>query len=220
MGMEATPVEQLERDWGAQWRPDARMRQWLSRRKVVWDRLREIVDAGQTPDAAVDQLRKGKSLHQLGKQLKQPSSLKNPPTFLNGLPSLKRHLYCILLPCNGSYHIDVDTGLQIENDRWGPEWVELDLDTQPMIRLAPPPEREYPDLKTAKDSVQQRAMEHRYAVHNQRSKTRKSGGVYKVFLQCDRAARYLDRCLHSADHLLSPHQKRWRTGTRKTNCPL
>jgi transcriptional activator of glycolytic enzymes GCR1 len=68
------PVEQLERDWGAQWRPDARMRQWFSRRKVIWDRLREIVDAGQTPDAAVDQLeklRKGKSLHQLSKQLKQ-----------------------------------------------------------------------------------------------------------------------------------------------------
>jgi hypothetical protein len=68
------PVEQLEREWGAQWRPDARMRQWFSRRKVIWDRLREIVDAGQTPDAAVDQLeklRKGKSLHQLGKQLKQ-----------------------------------------------------------------------------------------------------------------------------------------------------
>ena len=68
------PVEQLERDWGAQWRPEARMRQWFSRRKVIWDRLREIVNAGQTPDAAVDQLeqiRKGKSLHQLGKLLKQ-----------------------------------------------------------------------------------------------------------------------------------------------------
>jgi Transcriptional activator of glycolytic enzymes len=69
------PVEQLERDWGAQWRPEARMRQWFSRRKVIWDRLREIIDAGQTPDAAIDQLeqiRKGKSLHQLGKLLKQP----------------------------------------------------------------------------------------------------------------------------------------------------
>ncbi|KAN0066916.1 hypothetical protein V8E54_014974 [Elaphomyces granulatus] len=68
------PVEQLERDWRAQWRPEARMRQWFSRRKVIWDRLREIVNAGQTPDAAVDQLkqiRKGKSLHQLGKLLKQ-----------------------------------------------------------------------------------------------------------------------------------------------------
>ena len=68
------PVEQLERDWGARWRPEARMRQWFSRRKVIWDRLREIVNAGQTPDAAVDQLeqiRKGKSLHQLGKLLKQ-----------------------------------------------------------------------------------------------------------------------------------------------------
>jgi len=46
----------------------------FSRRKVIWDRLREIVDAGQTPDAAADQLeqiRKSKSLHQLGKQLKQ-----------------------------------------------------------------------------------------------------------------------------------------------------
>ena len=67
-------MEQLEREWGAQWRPDARMRQWFSRRKVIWDRLQEIVDAGQTPDAAVDELekiRKGKSLHQLGKLLKQ-----------------------------------------------------------------------------------------------------------------------------------------------------
>ncbi|KAN0066796.1 hypothetical protein V8E54_015085 [Elaphomyces granulatus] len=45
------PVEQLERDWGARWRPEARMRQWFSRRKVIWDRLREIVNAGQTPDA-------------------------------------------------------------------------------------------------------------------------------------------------------------------------
>ena len=67
-------MEQLERDWGAQWRPDARMRQWFSRRKVIWDRLREIVEAGHTPDAAVDQLenlREGKSLHQLVKLLKQ-----------------------------------------------------------------------------------------------------------------------------------------------------
>ena len=111
--------------------------------------------------------------------------------------------------------IDTDTGPQIENDRWGLEWTELD--TQPMIRLAPPPEREYPDLKMAKDSVQQWAMEHRYAIRTQRSKTRKSGGIYKVFLQCDRAGQYLDPRPHSVDH---PHKKRRLTGTRKTNCPF
>src|SRR5467141_5262493 len=82
--------------------------------------------------------------------------------------------------------IDVDAG---ENDRWGPEWVELDLDTQPMVRLAPSPEREYPDLKTAKDLVQQWAMEHRYAV---RSGVRR-GRAGEFTRCCDRAGRYLDR---------------------------
>ena len=139
--------------------------------------------------------------------------------------TLKRHLYCILLLCNGSYRpvrrpfyacndrdqaeslpsnpnhvdIDVDAGLQMENDRWGPEWVELDLDTQPMIRLAPPPEREYPDLKTAKDSVQQWAMEHRYAV---RSGVRR--GRAGEFTRCFCNATVPDGIWIDVDHPLSP----------------
>jgi len=67
-------VEKLEKDWGTRWRPDARMRKWFSRRKVIWDRLREIVAAGHTSDDAVRQLedlRKGKSLNQLVNLLQQ-----------------------------------------------------------------------------------------------------------------------------------------------------
>ena len=61
-----------------------------------------------------------------------------------------------------------------------------------------------------------------YAMRTQRSKTRKSGGVYKVFLQCDRAGQYLDRRRHPVDQLLAlaPHKKRRRNGTQKTNCPF
>jgi hypothetical protein len=92
------------------------------------------------------------------------------------------------LPSNPNHvDIDVDAG---ENDRWGLEWVELDLDTQPMIRLAPPPEREYPDLKTAKDSVQQWAMEHRYAVRTQWSIIRR--GRAGEFTRCFCNATVLD----------------------------
>jgi Transcriptional activator of glycolytic enzymes len=66
------PVERLEAEWGARWRPDARMRKWFSRRKVIWDRLKELIVAGQTAGDAVGQLerlRNGRSLSQLVKLL-------------------------------------------------------------------------------------------------------------------------------------------------------
>jgi Transcriptional activator of glycolytic enzymes len=72
------PVEELERDWGTRWRSEARMRQWFSRRKVIWDRLQEIIKAGHTAGDAVRQLEKlrknnpkGTSLNQLVKLLQR-----------------------------------------------------------------------------------------------------------------------------------------------------
>jgi hypothetical protein len=67
-------VEKLEKDWGARWRSDARMRKWFSRRKVIWDRLREIIAAGYTTGDAVrqlEELRNEKSLNQLVNLLQQ-----------------------------------------------------------------------------------------------------------------------------------------------------
>jgi Transcriptional activator of glycolytic enzymes len=65
-------VERLEAEWGARWRPDARMRKWFSRRKVIWDRLGELIATGHTAGDAVDlleSLRNGRSLNQLVKLL-------------------------------------------------------------------------------------------------------------------------------------------------------
>jgi hypothetical protein len=50
------------------------MRKWFSRRKVIWDRLREIIAAGYTTGDAVrqlEELRNEKSLNQLVNLLQQ-----------------------------------------------------------------------------------------------------------------------------------------------------
>jgi Transcriptional activator of glycolytic enzymes len=71
-------VEELERDWGDRWRSDARMHRWFLRRKVIWDRLREMITAGHSAGDAVRQLEelrktnfKGTSLNQLVKLLQR-----------------------------------------------------------------------------------------------------------------------------------------------------
>ncbi len=67
-------VEQLESSWGAAWRPEAKQRVAFSRRKVIWDEINRLIQAGLTQDNAVAQvetLRSGKSLYKLVLLLQQ-----------------------------------------------------------------------------------------------------------------------------------------------------
>ncbi len=67
-------VEQLESSWGAAWRPEAKQRVAFCRRKVVWDEVGRLIQAGLTQNDAVAQLealRSGKSLYKLALLLQQ-----------------------------------------------------------------------------------------------------------------------------------------------------
>ena len=67
-------VEQLESSWGAAWRPEAKQRVAFCRRKVVWDEVSRLIQAGLTQSNAVAQLealRGGKSLYKLALLLQQ-----------------------------------------------------------------------------------------------------------------------------------------------------
>ena len=67
-------VEQLESSWGAAWRPEAKQRVAFCRRKVVWDEVNRLIQAGLTQNDAVAQLeglRGGKSLYKLALLLQQ-----------------------------------------------------------------------------------------------------------------------------------------------------
>ncbi|KAK9376442.1 uncharacterized protein V1513DRAFT_245649, partial [Lipomyces chichibuensis] len=84
----------------------------------------------------------------------------------------------------------------------------------PAPSMPPPPETVYPDLDTAKKSIQAWARMHGYAIRTQRSKARKNGDISKVFLQCDRGGQYTSR------HHDESTRQRHLTGSCKTNCPF
>jgi hypothetical protein len=67
-------VELLESCWGAAWRPEAKQRVAFCRRKVIWDEVNRLLQAGLTQNDAIAQLealRSGKSLYKLGLLLQQ-----------------------------------------------------------------------------------------------------------------------------------------------------
>ncbi|KAL8367098.1 hypothetical protein RB595_000418 [Gaeumannomyces hyphopodioides] len=46
-------IEAIEKHWGSRWRPDAKGRTWFSRRKIIWDKIREYMHDGLDEEAAV-----------------------------------------------------------------------------------------------------------------------------------------------------------------------
>ncbi|KAI1821459.1 transcriptional activator of glycolytic enzymes-domain-containing protein [Xylaria intraflava] len=72
-GMDGQPaIEQLDATWGSRWRPEPRGRTWYSRRKVIWDKIREFTAEGMDEDAAVqevEKLRDGGTINKLIRML-------------------------------------------------------------------------------------------------------------------------------------------------------
>lgn len=61
-------VEALDAQWGSRWRPEPRGRTWYSRRKVIWDKIKEYIAEGMEEDEAVrevEKLRDGGTVNKL-----------------------------------------------------------------------------------------------------------------------------------------------------------
>ena len=74
-GMDGQPaIEKLDEAWGSRWRPEPRGRTWYSRRKVIWDKIKEHIEAGMAEDEAVrevERLRDGGTINKLIRLLQE-----------------------------------------------------------------------------------------------------------------------------------------------------
>ncbi|KAI0377317.1 transcriptional activator of glycolytic enzymes-domain-containing protein [Hypomontagnella monticulosa] len=72
-GMDGQPaIEELDATWGSRWRPEPRGRTWYSRRKVIWDKIKEYMAEGLDEDDAVrevEKLRDGNTINKLIRML-------------------------------------------------------------------------------------------------------------------------------------------------------
>ncbi|KAI1373158.1 transcriptional activator of glycolytic enzymes-domain-containing protein [Hypoxylon crocopeplum] len=72
-GMDGQPaIEDLDATWGSRWRPEPRGRTWYSRRKVIWDKIKEYMGEGLDEDDAVrevEKLRDGNTINKLIRML-------------------------------------------------------------------------------------------------------------------------------------------------------
>ncbi|KAI0477133.1 transcriptional activator of glycolytic enzymes-domain-containing protein [Xylariaceae sp. FL0804] len=72
-GMDGQPaIEALDAQWGSRWRPEPRGRTWYSRRKVIWDKIKEYIADGMDEDEAVrevERLRDGGTINKLIRML-------------------------------------------------------------------------------------------------------------------------------------------------------
>ncbi|KAI1453354.1 transcriptional activator of glycolytic enzymes-domain-containing protein [Annulohypoxylon moriforme] len=72
-GMDGQPaIEDLDATWGSRWRPEPRGRTWYSRRKVIWDKIKEFMAEGLDEDDAVrevEKLRDGNTINKLIRML-------------------------------------------------------------------------------------------------------------------------------------------------------
>ncbi|KAI0164062.1 transcriptional activator of glycolytic enzymes-domain-containing protein [Xylariaceae sp. FL1272] len=67
-------VEALDREFGSRWRPEPRGRTWYSRRKVIWDKIKEHMKEGLTEEQAVrevENLRDGGTINKLIRMLQE-----------------------------------------------------------------------------------------------------------------------------------------------------
>ncbi|KAI1408673.1 transcriptional activator of glycolytic enzymes-domain-containing protein [Hypoxylon sp. FL1857] len=72
-GMDGQPaIEELDATWGSRWRPEPRGRTWYSRRKVIWDKIKEYMAEGLEEEDAVrevEKLRDGNTINKLIRML-------------------------------------------------------------------------------------------------------------------------------------------------------
>ncbi|OTB00473.1 hypothetical protein M426DRAFT_235715 [Hypoxylon sp. CI-4A] len=72
-GMDGQPaIEELDATWGSRWRPEPRGRTWYSRRKVIWDKIKDYMAEGMDEDDAVrevEKLRDGNTINKLIRML-------------------------------------------------------------------------------------------------------------------------------------------------------
>lgn len=65
-------IEELDATWGSRWRPEPRGRTWYSRRKVIWDKIKDHMADGMEEDEAVrevEKLRDGGTINKLIRML-------------------------------------------------------------------------------------------------------------------------------------------------------
>ncbi|KAJ8125930.1 hypothetical protein O1611_g7709 [Lasiodiplodia mahajangana] len=65
-------IEKLDAVWGSRWRPEPRGRTWYSRRKVIWDKIKEFMAEGMDEEVAVqevEKLRDGGTINKLIRML-------------------------------------------------------------------------------------------------------------------------------------------------------
>ncbi len=61
-------IESLDAQWGPRWRPEPKNRTWYSRRKIVWDKIKELIHDGLSEEdalAEVERMRAGRSMNWL-----------------------------------------------------------------------------------------------------------------------------------------------------------
>ncbi|KAI1810520.1 transcriptional activator of glycolytic enzymes-domain-containing protein [Poronia punctata] len=72
-GIDGQPaIEKLDATWGSRWRPEPRGRTWYSRRKVIWDKIKEFINEGLDENSAVqevEKLREGGTINKLIRML-------------------------------------------------------------------------------------------------------------------------------------------------------
>ncbi|CAJ2504769.1 Uu.00g121630.m01.CDS01 [Anthostomella pinea] len=72
-GMDGQPaIEALDAQWGSRWRPEPRGRTWYSRRKVIWDKIKDYIAEGMDEAEAVrevEMLRDGGTINKLIRML-------------------------------------------------------------------------------------------------------------------------------------------------------
>ncbi|KAK8070065.1 hypothetical protein PG994_006681 [Apiospora phragmitis] len=82
-GMDGQPaIEELDATWGSRWRPEPRGRTWYSRRKVIWDKIKDFIAEGMEEDEAVkevEKLRDGGTINKLIRSLQEERKDKGLP---------------------------------------------------------------------------------------------------------------------------------------------
>ncbi|KAK8097208.1 hypothetical protein PG999_013152 [Apiospora kogelbergensis] len=82
-GMDGQPaIEELDLTWGSRWRPEPRGRTWYSRRKVIWDKIKDFIAEGMEEDEAVkevEKLRDGGTINKLIRMLQEERKDKGLP---------------------------------------------------------------------------------------------------------------------------------------------
>ncbi|KAK7943390.1 uncharacterized protein PG986_012503 [Apiospora aurea] len=82
-GMDGQPaIEELDATWGSRWRPEPRGRTWYSRRKVIWDKIKDFIAEGMEEDEAVkevEKLRDGGTINKLIRMLQEERKDKGLP---------------------------------------------------------------------------------------------------------------------------------------------